>query len=299
MPAHSRHAILRAALWMGGALLSFLAMAVAGRELSAELDTFGILFFRSLVGLVVVSLLLTRSGWHQISARRLKLQIGRNVAHFVGQFGWFYGVALIPLAEVFAIEFTTPAWTALLAALILGERLTRPRLAAVALGLAGILVILRPGAAVIEPAALAVLIGAAAYGLAYVLTKKLSDTETPLAIVFYMTAVQLPLALVPSALDWVTPSPALWPWLLLVGVAGLSAHYCLTRALSLADATVVVPFDFLRLPLALLVGLLLYAETVDPLVLAGAGLIVLGNYINIRAERRRAVPKPGLGTVRT
>lgn len=284
---------------MGGALLSFLAMAIGGRELSVELDTFGILFFRSLVGLAVVSLLLVRSGWRQITLRRLPLQVARNAAHFVGQFGWFYGVALIPLAEVFAIEFTTPAWTALLAALILGERLTRSRLAAVALGLAGIVVILRPGAAVIEPAALAVLLGAAAYGLAYVLTKKLSSTETPLAIVFYMTAVQLPLALVPSALDWVTPSPALWPWLLLVGVAGLSAHYCLTRALALADATVVVPFDFLRLPLALLAGFVLYAETVEPSVLAGAGLILLGNYLNIRAERRRAVPAPDLGTRRT
>lgn len=272
---------------MGGALLSFLAMAVSGRELSAELGTFAILFFRSLIGLIAVSLLLGRSGWHQITLRRLPLQIGRNLAHFAGQFGWFYGIALIPLAEVFAIEFTTPAWTALLAALLLGERLTRARVAAIALGLAGILVILRPGAAMVEPGAIAVLLSAAAYAVAYVLTKKLSDTETPLAIVFYMTLVQLPLGLVPAAFDWVTPSPALWPWLLLVGVAGLTAHYCLARALSLADATVVVPFDFLRLPLAMLVGFLLYAETIEPLVIVGAALIVLGNYVNIRAERRR------------
>ncbi len=274
---------------MAGALASFIALALGGRELSAELGTFQILFFRSVIGLLVVSVLLQRAGWRQTRTRRPWLHLLRNLAHFGGQFGWFYGLAFIPLAEVFAIEFTVPIWTALLASLFLGERLTQARLAAIALGIAGLLVILRPGAAGVNPAALAVLGAAMGYATTHVFTKKLSTTDTPLTILFYMTLIQLPLALFPALTDWVIPSRAMWPWLLIVGAAALSAHYCLTRALTLADATVVVPMDFLRLPLIALVGFAFYGEAIQWGVLLGAGLMLWGNWINIRAERRPLV----------
>ncbi|MCA9973847.1 MAG: DMT family transporter [Anaerolineales bacterium] len=280
------HAVVRAALWMGGALLSFMGLAIGGRELSAELGTFQILFFRSLIGLVVVGLLLARSGWRQVRTRRFGLHLLRNLAHYGGQYGWFYGLAFIPLAEVFAIEFTVPIWTAVLAPLLLGERLTRARGAAVALGIAGLLLILRPGAAVVNPAALAVLAAAVGYALSHTLTKKLSRTDTPLAILFYMTVIQLPLGLLPALAEWVRPSLALWPWLLAVGVTALTAHYCMARAFMLADATVVVPLDFLRLPLIAVVGMLFYQEPLDWLVLAGGAIMLAGNLLNLQAERR-------------
>lgn len=280
-------AVMTAAIWMLGALLSFMAMAVAGRELSSELSTFQILFFRSLIGLVVVSALLGHSGWRQVRTRRPVLHLVRNLAHFGGQFGWFYGLAFIPLAEVFAIEFTVPIWTAILAALLLGERITGPRVAAITLGMLGLLIILRPGPQGVQPAALAVLAGAVGYALAHTLTRRLAQGDTPLCILFYMTVIQLPLSLVPTLAAWVTPSAALWPWLLVVGISALSAHYCLTSALSLADATVVVPMDFLRLPLIAVVGALLYQEALDPLVLLGAAVMLLGNWINLSAEGRR------------
>lgn len=272
---------------MMGALASFMAMAIGGRELSTEVSTFEILFFRSLVGLVIVSLVLSRSGWGQITKRRLGLHFVRNIGHFGGQFGWFYGIALIPLAQVFAIEFTTPIWTAVLAVMLLGERMTRARVLAVGFGFVGMLIILRPGFAAINPGSLSVLAAAVCYALSYVLTRKLAQTESALAILFYMTVIQLPLGMIPMLAHWVTPSPALWPWLLVVGVTGLSAHYCMTHALRLADATVVVPMDFLRLPLVALIGFAFYGEKLDWIVIAGAAVMLVGNFINILAERGR------------
>lgn len=282
----TRHPVLRAVLWMSGALASFMAMAIGGRELSAELGTFEILFFRSLLGLGVIALLLGRRGWRQLRTRRFRLHLLRNTAHFAGQFGWFYGIAFLPLAEVFAIEFTVPVWTALLAATFLAERLGTARYAAVGLGVAGTLVILQPGVAALHPAAAAVLLSAVAYAISHTVTKRLAGIDTPLAILFYMTAIQLPLGLVPALAHWVTPSAAMWPWLVVVGLTALTAHYCMVRALALADVTVVVPMDFLRLPLIALVGLIFYGEHLAWPVLAGATLILAGNFINIRAERR-------------
>lgn len=275
-----------ATLWMAGALLSFMAMAVGGRELSAELGTFQILFFRSVIGLGVIALLLNQNGWAQIRTRRFGLHALRNFAHFGGQFGWFYGIAFIPLAEVFAIEFTVPVWTALLATILLGERFTRARLAAIVLGVGGVLLIVRPGLAMVHPAAIAVLLSACGYALSHTLTKKLAGSESPLAILFYMTFVQLPLGLAPAAMNWVTPSAPMWPWLVVVGLTALTAHYCMVRALALADATVVVTLDFLRLPLIALVGLVFYGEHSGWLVFTGAALILGGNLVNIRVERR-------------
>lgn len=283
-----RHPVITATFWMMGALASFVAMAIGGRELAAaRISTFEILLFRSLVGLVVVSMLLARSGWGQISVRRFGLHLVRNVSHFGGQFGWFYGIAMIPLAEVFAIEFTAPTWTAIIAALLLGERMTRSRLLAIGLGIAGMLIILRPGLAVIHPAALAVLGAAACFAMTFVLTRPLAHTESALGILFYMTVIQLPIALIPAMAHWVTPPPALWPWLLVVGGTGLSAHYCHTRALRLADATAMAPMDYLRLPLIAVAGLMFYGEAPDWFVFAGAAVMIAGNFVNVLSERGR------------
>lgn len=273
---------------MGGALVSFMAMAVSARELSAELGTFQILFIRSLIGLLVLTLLLSRSGWHQLATANVGLHFARNIAHYAGQFGWFYAIAFIPLAAVFAIETTTPIWTAVFAVLLLGERITRARFTAIFLGFAGVLLILRPGTAVIHPAAVAALLGAVAFGLSITLTKKLAARDTPMAILFYMALIQLPLGLLPATFNWVNPALPLWPWLIVVGLTSLTAHYCMVRALAIADATVVIPMDFLRLPLISLVGFVMYNERIEWFLFAGAALVLAGNLVNVRAEQRGA-----------
>ncbi|PCJ19214.1 MAG: EamA family transporter [Gammaproteobacteria bacterium] len=278
--------IAQASAWMTGTLCAFTLMAIAGRELSADLNTFQILFFRSLISLGLISLWLTITGWHPIKTQQLGTHGLRNAAHFLGQYGWFYGIGLIPLAEVFAIEFTVPIWTAVIATLILNERLNKARVFAIITGLLGVLIILRPGLEIINTASLAVLGGAISYALAHTLTKKISHQDSPLGIIFYMALMQLPLGLVPCLMDWKTPTGSLWGWLTLIALCALVAHYCLARALSLADATVVIPMDFLRLPLIAVVGFLLYKEVIDWPIFAGASLIVLGNMINLMYERR-------------
>jgi len=280
---------VRAALWMSGALVSFMAMAISGRELAAELTTFQILFFRSLFGLVAVAILLQRSGWTQVETRMFGTHLVRNLAHFGGQYGWFYGLAFIPLTEVFAIEFTVPIWTAILATIFLGERMNRMRALAVAVGFVGVLVILRPGVAIVSPGALAVLGGALGYAASHVFTKRLSSTETPLAILFYMTVIQLPLGLVPALPGWVWPSAASWPWVVVVATTALSAHYCLARAFRLADASVVVPMDFLRLPLIAIVGFVFYDEALQVWVLVGAVIVFAAAWLNLKSARSAGV----------
>lgn len=288
-PSTATTPVARAAAWMLGALASFLGMAIGGRELAASgMGTFQILFFRSVVGLAVIGLLVWRTGPALLRTRRAGEHVWRNVAHFGGQFGWFFAIAAMPLAEVFAIEFTIPIWTALLAAAFLGERLTGVRWLALALGLAGVLLVLRPGASIVQPAALAALGGALAYAASHLLTKRLTTTEAPLAILFYMTVVQLPLGLAGAWPQWRPLTLAQAPWLVVVGLTALSAHYCLARALRLADVSVVLPIDFLRLPLVGLLGYLLYGEAVGAAAIAGAALILLANVINLRGGIRRA-----------
>jgi len=275
---------------MVGALLSFLAMALGGRELALTgMSTFQILFFRSVVGLLVIGMLVLDTGTMMLRTSRIKEHVWRNMAHFGGQFGWFFAIAAMPLAEVFAIEFTIPIWTALLAAMFLGERLTRARWFALALGLAGVGLVLRPGLAIVQPAALAALGGALAYATSHLMTKRLTSTEAPLAILFYMTALQLPLGLLGALPQWQPVSPMQTPWLAVVGLTALSAHYCLARALQLAEVGTVLPIDFLRLPLVALLGWALYGEAIGILAVAGAALIVAANIINLRSARGRRV----------
>jgi drug/metabolite transporter (DMT)-like permease len=215
--------------------------------------------------------------WHAI----------RHSVHFAAQAGWVYSLALLPLAQVFAIEFTSPVWGSILAVLFLGERFNRGRLLALVAGFVGILVILRPGLDALPPAALVMLAAAAGFGVTNVLTKRLTRTDQPVTILFWMCAAQTLLALPPSLARWTTPALAEAPWLVLVGLCGLSAHYCLNKGLSLADALVVLPMEFLRLPVIALAGLALYGERLDPWVLAGGGVIASGVWLNLRGELRR------------
>ncbi len=274
------------ALWMAGAIASFTLMGVAGRELSDEMDTFGILLVRGIVGLLVVVALLQLNGWHHAKTTRPLTHLFRNVVHYGGQFGWFYGIALLPLAQVFALEFTVPMWGLLLAVLVLGERLTLPRIIALVLGLIGVLVILRPGIVPLGVAVLAVLGSAVCYAIAHISTKSLITTDSPLNIIFYMTLMQLPIGIVLAWSTFQIPSSALWPWVIIVGLTALSAHYCLARALSRGDASVVLPLDFLRLPVIAIVAAWLYSESIDVFLFGGAALMIIGNLVSLRAERK-------------
>jgi drug/metabolite transporter (DMT)-like permease len=188
---------------------------------------------------------------------------------------------------VFAVEFTAPIWVALLAAIFLGERLTLTRVASIALCLAGVLAILHPGFESFRPVVLLALGAAFTRALASVVTKKLTQTETTFAILFWMNLMQLPMNLAgsdPSFIARLDPSLAL-P-LIGIAITGLSAHLCMAQAFRYGDAIVVVPLDFLRVPLIALIGWTFYREALDAFVLAGSTLVIAGVIWNLRTEAR-------------
>lgn len=294
MPTHaiptSDDRPLLGAVWMTGAIASFSAMAVAGRALADELDTFEMMMYRSIIGMVLVIVIAGALGkLREVDTQRLPLHFIRNVCHFTGQNLWFFAVTLIPLAQLFALEFTSPIWVILLAPLFLGERLTRMRLLAAALGFVGVLLVARPGVAEVNVGVLAAAGSAIGFACTHIFTKMLTRTATVTCILFWLTVIQLGLGILAAGYDgdiaW--PSARAWPWVILIGCAGLIAHLCVTNALRVAPATVVVPMDFLRLPLIAVVGAMFYAEPVDAFVLVGAAVIFTGNYLNIWTETRR------------
>jgi drug/metabolite transporter (DMT)-like permease len=284
-----RQSIARVLLWMTGVLLSFTAMALSIRALGKTLGVFEILSIRNATGLVVLSALaLARPQLRlQLTTRQIWLQATRNLLSFFGQFAWALGITLLPFATVFALEFTTPAWVALFAVLILGERMTASRIGVVVLGLAGILLIARPGLEGFQPAALWVLAAAVAFGGSAITTKKLTASQTTFAILFWMNAMQLPMNLLGSDPLFIRKldSGQLLP-LLGMAVSGLTAHLCLTNAFRHGDATVVYPLDFFRLPLIALIGWSFYGEPLDPMVFAGAALIISGVLWNLHDAAR-------------
>jgi drug/metabolite transporter (DMT)-like permease len=283
--------LLRVILWMTGALLSFSAMAVSVRGLAKVLHVFEILVVRNASGLVILLAigLAQPNLLRTLTLRRARLQLARNTIHFGAQYLWMLSVTLLPLATVFALEFTMPAYAAILAVVFLGEKVTAGRIGVVVLGFLGVLVILRPGIASFNPAALFVLTAAFGFAVSLIQTKALTTSETTYAIVLWMNAVQLPLALIGSEpKNFLNLGAAQALPLMGVAISGLTSHFCLTQAFRYGDATVVVPLDFMRIPLIALVGWWLYGEALDAYVFAGAGLIVLGISWNLRAEAMQA-----------
>ena len=278
---------LRGALWMLGAVLCFAAMAIAVRALQRHMGSFEIVFLRSIVMLAIAAAMVPRAGVAALRTRRLPVHLSRNLIHLLGQVLWVYSIGALTLATVFAIEFTMPVWTAILAWLFLKERLTFPRLVMLGLGLAGVLIILRPGSGSFHPAALAMVVGSLCYASSFIFTKRLSSTDTALAVLFWMAVIQTPVSLALALPYWVAPVAADVPWILAVGAGAYTAHYCMTRSMMLVDATVAVPIDFIRLPLIALIGAAFYGEALDPMVLVGAAVIFAGTYFSLSREKRR------------
>jgi S-adenosylmethionine uptake transporter len=278
-------ALLWVGAWMTVAITSFAGMAVAAREMASSFSVFEMLAMRSIIGLTVMIAFIKLTG-RSFTTRRPALQLARNVVHFAGQYCWTAGVLVLPLAEVVSLEFTVPVWAALLAIAVLHERPTLPRMVAVIGGFIGILVVVRPGTALFDPMSFVVLAAAMFYAGSVVMVKVLTRTEGTTQVLFYMTLVQLPLGLMLALPSWIMPSAQDIPWLLVFGITGLTAHLGLTKSLALADATFVMPIDYLRLPVVGMVGYLLYDEILDLWVIAGAGVILATSYYSIRAEAR-------------
>ncbi len=284
--AGPRPSTAKAAGWMAGWLSAVLVMTIAGREATRELHVFQIMEMRSIIGLFMLYPLVRASGGYAaMKTLRLGQHVARNAVHYGAQFSWFLALTLIPLAQVVAIEFTMPIWTAVLAVAFLGERMNAWKVGAIVLGFVGVAIIVRPTAGSIETGQLIALAAAVAFSVSLILVKSLTRTESVVSIIFWMLVVQSSIGLVPALWTWRTPSAQVWPWILVIALCGTFSHYCLARAMRHADATIVVPMDFLRVPLTATAGWLFYAERVDLLTVLGAALILAGNLLNLKAAR--------------
>ena len=251
------------------------------------------MFWRSLIGLPILAVIvgISAKGFRQIRSERPWTHLLRHSVHFFGQNCWFFAIMLIPLAQVVALEFMGPVWVILLAPPLLGERITRMRLFVALMGLVGVLVIMRPGFETLAFGQLVALGASLGFALSNILTKSLTRNDTTLTIGFWMAASQLFMAIGFQRVflgEWIVLPGSEWTLLLvLIGIAGVTAHFTLTQAYRAADASVVAPMEFARLPVLAVAGAMFYNEVFDWWVLLGGAVIIGGNLINIRAEKRK------------
>lgn len=274
----------KAGLWMVGWFASMLFMTYCGREVTQTLPVNMLMFFRSAIGMII---LLPIVWWFGIGNLRTGQFFGhatRSSLHFGAQFSWFLAITLIPLAQVVSIEFTMPIWAAIIAGLYLGEKLGRRRLLSIVLGFIGVLIIVRPGIAALDPGQGWALASAVGFAASVVLTKKLLEKDCALTTLFYMIATQLVLGTIFAAFHWQWPQNDIWPFVFGAAIAGLTSHYCLARALALTDSTFIAQLDFLRVPLTALLGFAVYNESISMFLVIGAGLIILGNMVSLRRD---------------
>mgnify|MGYP002700814055 FL=1 len=281
---------IQAAIWMTGTIVSFSAMAVSGREISFELDTFEIMMYRSIIGLIIVLLLAKLFKTHrEINTQNLFLHFYRNLSHFTGQNLWFYALTLIPFAQLFAFEFSVPLWVMLAAPFLLGERLTNIRIISILVGFIGILIVTRPWLAGLAPGIIPAALCAIGFACSVIFTKQLTQKVSITCILFWLTSMQLLMAIICAGYDGdiSLPSSSNFIWIIIIGIGGLLAHFCITKALQLAPATVVTPIDFCRLPVIAAIGYVFYNEALDIFIIGGAIIIFIANYINIWSETKK------------
>ena len=276
---------MKASFWMLGAVISFSLMAIAGRELGQELDSFEIMLWRSLAGIFIVLALARHFNTiNQIKFNNLRLHLFRNISHFFGQSLWYFAVTKVTLAQLFAFEFTAPLWVALIAPLFLKETLTKGKFLTILVGFIGVLIIARPEATGLSLGILAAIFCALGFAGSILATKLLTRTNSVTCILFWLTVMQFIMSVICAGFDGTIaiPNTLNIHWIAIISVGGLTAHFCITTALTLAPASIVAPLEFLRLPLIAVVGYLVYAEALSIFILVGAILIVGANIANLR-----------------
>src|SRR6476646_804492 len=279
-----------AALWMAGWLSLMLIITIAGREAAREINVFQLMEMRSILGfLILYPLIRAAGGFAAMKTTRLPQHVARNMIHYGAQLGWFFALTLIPIGQVVAIEFTMPIWTAILAASFLGERMTHWKVGAIVLGVIGVVMIVRPATGEINPGQLIALCAAVGFGVSVAMVKSLTRTAKTLALIFWMLVVQSSAGILSALYTWQWPSAYSWIWIVLIAFCGTFSHYCMASAMLYADATIVVPMDFLRVPLTATAGWLLYAERLDAFTVLGAALILAGNLLNLKTASANPV----------
>ena len=275
----------KGAWWMIAAAAALTAMAVCIRYLPAY-SVLLMIFLRNVINLFLMAPSLIRQGKAVFKTDRLSTHALRNLFLYSGNVAWFFGVTQIALADVAALQFTSPLFTAIIAASFLGERIGGHRMVAILVGFAGALIIIRPGIIPVNIGTLSILLAAFLYSCAHVVTKRLSDTESGSTVVFYMSVTILIYSAIPAYFVWETPTWADMPAMLGLGITGYATHYCITRSLAVGDASFVIVFDFMRLPFSALLGWMLFTEILDVWTVAGALIIFAAGYYSTIREAK-------------
>jgi drug/metabolite transporter (DMT)-like permease len=285
-------ASLRGALWMCAAATCFALMITLVRHLTDDLHPLQVVFFRTAFGLLAMLPWLLRQGLGVLRTGRFRLHLLRALIGIFAMVGWFTTLSLMPLAEATALSFTAPIFTSVLAVLILGEVMRLRRWTATLIGFLGALLIVRPGFAAIDPVALLAIGTAAVWATSTVLIKVMARTESAGAITTYMALLTTPMTLLAALFVWQAPS---WEQLgiaALLGATGSIGHICMSRALAAADASLVAPLDYLRLPIVALIAFLAFGEVPNAWVWLGAAVIAASSiYIAQREARLKGAPR--------
>jgi len=266
-------------LWMLLSVFAFCFVAIGVKQVNTNISPFQIIFFRTLVGLISLLILLPKKTIIG-SFSNIKQHLFRNVFHLIAQYGWVVGIVYLSLAEVTAIEFTTPIWTLILASFFLKEKINVKKTSSILLGFIGILIIMKPGIEIISYNSIVVLLSAICFAIAHTSTKKIVKTNSASDVVLIMCLTQLPISFACAYSNWSLPNLTDYFWLILIGLSGIGAHFSMAKALKKEDISSLIPLDYLRLPIIILAGILFYNETFDTAIIIGGTLIFIGNYIN-------------------
>lgn len=257
------------------------------RHLGETFSVYQLVLFRTALGTAVMLPWVFRAGLGGLRTRRWKAYGLRAVAVYTGNLCWFYALSHITLADATTLSFMAPLFSVLILAVWLREKLDATRVAAILLGLAGGVIIIRPGFAEIHIAMIGMVYTAVAYGAAMAWTRALTLTEDHRAVVFYMFAINLPVSAIPGIAHWTTPAWIDLPWIVAFGLLSLYSQTFMTRSLALAEAAVVMPTYYLQLPLVALLGFALFDQLPEIWLVPGAALIIGGSYLSVRAEARK------------
>lgn len=301
-PRTTRNDTVRGVMWLVTSCVFFASMNAMIRHLSGELDSLEIVFFRNFIGLLVMVPWLARQGFGALRTKRIGGLASRSLIGFVSMLLWFWALGRLQLDHAVSLSFTAPLFATIAAVILLKERIRARRIIALAVGFGGVLIVLRPGAVVIEGASIAAIVSSACMALSIVLMKSMTDTESPGTLVFYQVLLITPISFVPALFVWEWPSLDAWIWLVLLGSFASIGHYFFTRAFACAEATALMPFDYVRLPMVAAIGFVVFGDIPDLWTWIGAA-VILGSSVYVahrEAVQRRAegmaVALPGAST---
>ena len=280
--------VVSAAVWMIIGSIAFAGMNVVIRQASTDMHTFQLVFFRNLFGLLWMAPWLLSYGAAALRTGRVGFYVFRSSLGLVGMYGSFYAVTHMAMADATALSFTAPLFATVGAVLFLKEKIRLRRTVATLVGFIGVLIVLRPGPETMNPVAFIALIGAAAGAASILVVRSLSRTESANAIVVYMVLFLAPISLPAAIWVWVWPSWSDLGLMVILGGLGTMGHLAVTRAYAMAEATAVLPYDYLRLPITAAAGYLIFSELLDQWTVIGAAVIAISSIYIARREAKVA-----------